>query len=101
MLALEPEPHRVLAGAALDDALTVVADFTDLKSPFMGGHCRRCAPLTADAGEGGAWTRRRPPASPGSARPRLRYDRGAQLDLGQARLADARRSSTGSSCTRW
>jgi DNA-binding CsgD family transcriptional regulator len=51
VLAAEPEPHRMLAGAELDDALTVVADFIDLKSPFMGGHSRRCAELaTAAAG---------------------------------------------------
>ena len=43
VLAAEPEPHRMLAGAELDDALTVVADFIDLKSPYMGGHSRRCA----------------------------------------------------------
>src|SRR4051812_13979155 len=49
VLAAEPEPHRILAGAELDDALTVVADFIDLKSPFMGGHSRRCADLAADA----------------------------------------------------
>ena len=39
----------MLAGAELDDALTVVADFIDLKSPYMGGHSRRCAELAADA----------------------------------------------------
>jgi HD-GYP domain-containing protein (c-di-GMP phosphodiesterase class II)/DNA-binding CsgD family transcriptional regulator len=49
VLAVEPEPHRVLTGAGLDEALTVVADFIDLKSPFMGGHSRRCADLAADA----------------------------------------------------
>ena len=49
VLALEPEPHRVLSGEALDDALTVAADFIDLKSPYMGGHSRRCAELAADA----------------------------------------------------
>jgi HD-GYP domain-containing protein (c-di-GMP phosphodiesterase class II)/DNA-binding CsgD family transcriptional regulator len=49
VLALEPEPHRVLAGAELDHALTVVADFIDLKSPYMGGHSRRCAELAAEA----------------------------------------------------
>jgi len=51
VLALEPEPNRVLSGDELDDALTVVADFIDLKSPFMGGHSRRCAQLANDAGE--------------------------------------------------
>ena len=49
VLALEPEPHRVLTGAALDDALTVVADFIDLKSPYSGGHSRRCADLAVEA----------------------------------------------------
>jgi HD-GYP domain-containing protein (c-di-GMP phosphodiesterase class II)/DNA-binding CsgD family transcriptional regulator len=49
VLALEPEPHRVLAGADLDDALMVTADFIDLKSPYMGGHSRRCAQIAADA----------------------------------------------------
>jgi HD-GYP domain-containing protein (c-di-GMP phosphodiesterase class II)/DNA-binding CsgD family transcriptional regulator len=49
VLALEPEPHRTLSGQELDDALTVAADFIDLKSPYMGGHSRRCAELAADA----------------------------------------------------
>jgi len=49
VLALEPEPRRMLDGDALDDALLVVADFIDLKSPYMGGHSRRCAQLAADA----------------------------------------------------
>ena len=49
VLAAEPEPHRMLSGAELDEALTVVADFIDLKSPYMGGHSRRCADLAADA----------------------------------------------------
>jgi HD-GYP domain-containing protein (c-di-GMP phosphodiesterase class II) len=50
-LALEPEPHRVLAGEELDDALLVAADFIDLKSPYWGGHSRRCARLAVDAAE--------------------------------------------------
>jgi hypothetical protein len=45
VLDLEPEPHRTLQGAELDDALTVAADFIDLKSPYMAGHSRRCAQL--------------------------------------------------------
>jgi HD-GYP domain-containing protein (c-di-GMP phosphodiesterase class II)/DNA-binding CsgD family transcriptional regulator len=49
VLALEPEPHRLLAGAELDGALDVVADFIDLKSPYWGGHSRRCAKLAGDA----------------------------------------------------
>jgi HD-GYP domain-containing protein (c-di-GMP phosphodiesterase class II) len=49
VLALEPEPHRLLTGDELDEALGVVADFIDLKSPYWGGHSRRCAKLAADA----------------------------------------------------
>jgi len=49
VLALEPEPRRTLDGEALDNALSVAADFIDLKSPYMGGHSRRCAQLAADA----------------------------------------------------
>ncbi len=49
VLALEPEPRRMLEGEALDRALVVAADFIDLKSPYMGGHSRRCAQLAADA----------------------------------------------------
>jgi len=49
VLALEPEPHRTLSGEQFDDALTVAADFIDLKSPYMGGHSRRCAEIAGDA----------------------------------------------------
>ena len=49
VLALEPEPRRLLDGDAIDDALALAADFIDLKSPYMIGHSRRCAELAADA----------------------------------------------------
>jgi len=49
VLDLEPEPRRTLDGANLDNALTVAADFIDLKSPYMAGHSRRCAQLSAEA----------------------------------------------------
>jgi len=49
VLTLEPEPHRLLDEEELDDALTVVADFIDLKSPYMGSHSRRCAELATGA----------------------------------------------------
>jgi len=39
----------MLTGDALDSALMVAADFIDLKSPYMAGHSRRCAQLSADA----------------------------------------------------
>jgi HD-GYP domain-containing protein (c-di-GMP phosphodiesterase class II) len=49
VLDLEPVPAWALEGDELDDALTVVADFIDLKSPYMAGHSRRCAKLCGDA----------------------------------------------------
>jgi HD-GYP domain-containing protein (c-di-GMP phosphodiesterase class II)/DNA-binding CsgD family transcriptional regulator len=49
VLDREPEPHRILEGAELDEALTVAADFIDLKSPYRAGHSRRCTQLAADA----------------------------------------------------
>lgn len=49
VLSLEPQPHRLLEGEALEEALLVVSDFIDLKSPYAGGHGRRCAGLAADA----------------------------------------------------
>ena len=49
VLALEPEPHGLLTEAELDDALSIVADFIDLKSPYGHGHSRRCAKLAEDA----------------------------------------------------
>jgi HD-GYP domain-containing protein (c-di-GMP phosphodiesterase class II) len=49
VLSLEPRPRRILEGADLDTALEVAADFIDLKSPYMAGHSRRCAQLSADA----------------------------------------------------
>jgi HD-GYP domain-containing protein (c-di-GMP phosphodiesterase class II)/DNA-binding CsgD family transcriptional regulator len=49
VLKLEPEPHWMLEGEALDNALTVAADFIDLKSPYMSGHSRRCAELSTAA----------------------------------------------------
>jgi HD-GYP domain-containing protein (c-di-GMP phosphodiesterase class II) len=49
VLALEPEPHRLLTGDEFDDALSTLADFIDLKSPYWNGHSRRCAKLAEDA----------------------------------------------------
>ena len=49
VLSLEPRPRRILEGADLDAALEVAADFIDLKSPYMAGHSRRCAQLSAAA----------------------------------------------------
>lgn len=48
-LAAEPPPHRLLRGAALDEALLVAADFADLKAPALGPHSRVVAELAARA----------------------------------------------------
>ncbi|MFN8156897.1 MAG: HD domain-containing phosphohydrolase [Candidatus Nanopelagicales bacterium] len=45
----EPAPRRTLEGPDLDEALLVVADFVDVKSPYAVGHSRRCADLAHDA----------------------------------------------------
>jgi len=49
VMELEPHPRRVLADERLDNALLMAADFIDLKSPYMGGHSRRCAGLATNA----------------------------------------------------
>jgi len=49
VLDLEPHPRRLLDGESLDNALVMAADFIDLKSPYMGGHSRRCAQLATGA----------------------------------------------------
>ena len=101
VLALEPEPRRMLDGEALDNALTVAADFIDLKSPYMGGHSRRCAQLAADAGAGAGVHRGSDHrAPPGRARARLRHDRRARTRSGTSLARSRGRSSIGSSCTR-
>jgi HD-GYP domain-containing protein (c-di-GMP phosphodiesterase class II) len=51
VLAAEPTPHRLLDGPVLDDALAIVADFTDLKSPHTAGHSRGVADLAEAACE--------------------------------------------------
>jgi hypothetical protein len=100
VLALEPAPHRVLDGDSLDDALTVIADFIDLKSPYMGGHSRRCAELAGDAGRAVGLAEDAAPPSVArrsfttSAPPACRTRSGTSLGSSRDR------SSTGSSCTR-
>ena len=49
VLELEPEPRRVLDGDGARQRPAMAADFIDLKSPYMGGHSRRCAQLATDA----------------------------------------------------
>jgi HD-GYP domain-containing protein (c-di-GMP phosphodiesterase class II) len=51
VIAAEPALHRTIAGPQVEPALEAVADFTDLKSPFLLGHSRRVAGLAAGAAE--------------------------------------------------
>src|SRR4051794_29589394 len=49
VLAAEPAPAQTLDGASLDAALGAIADFADLKSPYLLGHSRAVAALAATA----------------------------------------------------
>ena len=51
LLDAEPAPHVTVPAAGLDDVLTVLADFADLKSPFTVGHSRAVADLAGSAAE--------------------------------------------------
>lgn len=48
-MAVESPLERDLKDAALEDALAVVADFVDLKSPYTIGHSRAVAELAGEA----------------------------------------------------
>jgi HD-GYP domain-containing protein (c-di-GMP phosphodiesterase class II) len=49
VLTMEPGGTPVLGPEGIDDVLTAVADFTDLKSRYTAGHSRAVAALAADA----------------------------------------------------
>jgi HD-GYP domain-containing protein (c-di-GMP phosphodiesterase class II) len=49
VVAAEPSPSPPIPEDELDEALGVVADFADLKSPYYRGHSRGVAELAADA----------------------------------------------------
>jgi HD-GYP domain-containing protein (c-di-GMP phosphodiesterase class II) len=51
VVASEPGLRPLVEGEALDRALTAVADFADLKSPYTTGHSRAVAALAEDAAE--------------------------------------------------
>jgi HD-GYP domain-containing protein (c-di-GMP phosphodiesterase class II) len=51
VVALEPAPLRRLSEEGLDAALRAMADFVDLKSPFLVGHSSGVAELAAAATE--------------------------------------------------
>jgi HD-GYP domain-containing protein (c-di-GMP phosphodiesterase class II) len=51
VLAAEPDPQIIISGEDLDGGLSAMADFADLKSPYLRGHSRGVARLAAAAGE--------------------------------------------------
>ena len=51
VIAGDPRLRQQLTESALDQALEVIADFTDLRSPCRAGHSRAVSALAAQAGE--------------------------------------------------
>lgn len=51
VLAAEPEPWLIMSEVQFDSALHALADFTDLKSPYLVGHSRGVAELAATAAQ--------------------------------------------------
>lgn len=49
VLDAEPATPRVLADAELDTGLSALADFTDMKSPYLAGHSSGVSVLAAEA----------------------------------------------------
>jgi HD-GYP domain-containing protein (c-di-GMP phosphodiesterase class II) len=52
VVAAEPALAVVVSGERLDAALTAIADFVDLKSPYFLGHSAAVSQLVAEAGHG-------------------------------------------------
>lgn len=59
VLRREPQPHVTVPDHRLDQALSVFADYVDLKSPYAAGHSRGVAELAAAASPADAVTLRR------------------------------------------
>jgi HD-GYP domain-containing protein (c-di-GMP phosphodiesterase class II) len=49
VLEMEPEPRQEFSNSQLDEALVAVADFVDLKSPYLLGHSTAVAQLASAA----------------------------------------------------
>ena len=56
VLDAEPAPVRTIAPEELDTALSAIADFTDLKSPWFRGHSAGVSRLALAAAEAAGWT---------------------------------------------
>jgi HD-GYP domain-containing protein (c-di-GMP phosphodiesterase class II)/DNA-binding CsgD family transcriptional regulator len=50
VLNCEPDPQVVIPAERIDDVLTVIADFVDIKSPWSRGHSREVARFAESAG---------------------------------------------------
>ena len=51
VLGAEPRPQTVISGEDLENSLSAMADFVDLKSPYLRGHSRGVARLAGAAAE--------------------------------------------------
>src|ERR1700751_3105775 len=51
----EPSLAAVISGTGLDDALSAIGEFAELKSPWLMGHARGVAELATDAGRSGGF----------------------------------------------
>ena len=91
----EPALTVVLSGERFDHALTAIADFVDLKSPYTLGHARAVADLAAAAVRARLVRVRDPHAAARGPGARSRSAGRVELDLGQARAARRRRMGAG------
>ena len=96
-LYAEPEPHRRVGPAHLDDVCSALADFVDLASPFTTGHSSGVARLAESAAKNAGSRRERggddQARGPG---PRPRDGQRPKPGLDQAEAAQSRRVGTGS-----
>jgi hypothetical protein len=51
----EPSLATVVSGIELDDALSAIGEFAELKSPWLMGHARGVAELATEAGQSCGW----------------------------------------------
>ena len=89
VIAAEPALAVPLSPAQLDAALTAIASFVDLKSPYSLGHSVAVADLAQEAARRlGPAASRRADAAAGRAGARIRPAGSVELDLGPARTAE-------------
>ena len=95
-LSIAPDAEIRLDGPRLDELLTAIGDFVDLKCPFTLGHSRNVAALAeAAAVQLGLSGRRRHRRTPSRPPPRRRPDRRVQPGVVEAGRADRRRVGAG------